>query len=88
MTIKTSAGKTYDVEWVDASLFGDKDLVLQMTDPRRLPAIAAEFDGLQKIERFDENQGDKTFEGYTELKSIMRPSPEAVIISLGKPKEA
>lgn len=87
MTIKTSRGKTYDVDWIDPSIIGDKNLMLQMTDTRRLPIIAAEFDELELIQRFDEQQGDKQFEGYAELVMIQRFTDGSIQISLGKPKE-
>ena len=72
MTITTSQNKTYPVLWIDTSAFNPNVLVMQMTDARRLPVIASEFDGLTEIVRTDENQGDKTFNGYSRLVGIKR----------------
>ena len=52
---------------------------MQMTDTRRLPEIAAEFDGLTKITRTDKHQGDKTFAGYTRLVNIKRMGDDVLI---------
>lgn len=86
MIIKTNRGKTYDVDWIDTSMIGEKTLLLQMTDPRRLSIIAAEFDGLTLIDRRSETQGDKHWEGYTRLKTLVR-NGEAVQIGLVKERE-
>ena len=72
MEIKTSQNKTYPVKWIDTSILNETMLLMQMTDTRRLSEIAAEFDGLTEISRTDENQGDKTFTGYSKLVSIRR----------------
>lgn len=82
MKIKTSKQKTYDVEWIDVASSGK--LYLEMKDGRRLPAVAADFDGLSVIERVDENQGNKVFEGYTALESIHRTEDNVITIALGK----
>lgn len=72
MTITTSQNKTYTVQWIDTSLFNPNVLVMQMTDPRRLPVIASEFDELTRIDKFDENEGDKTFLGFSTLILVKR----------------
>lgn len=72
MTITTSQNKTYTVQWIDTSLFNPNVLVMQITDPRRLPVIASEFDELTRIDKFDENEGDKTFLGFSTLILVKR----------------
>ena len=79
MTITTSKPKTYQVLWVDTSPTNEKVLTLQMADSRRLTEIAPEFDGLTKISRQDENQGDKEFTGYTRLVGIKRIGDDVLI---------
>lgn len=84
MKIKTSKGKTYDVDWIDGPTITSGTVLLQMDDSRPLPEIAAEFDGLERIERYSDTQGDKTFEGYSELKSISRGREQKILIELMK----
>lgn len=79
MTVTTSKNLTYQVQWVDTSPFNAGALAMQMTDARPLPEIAAEFDGLTEIVRKDENQGDKTFSGYSRLVGIKRLGDDVLI---------
>jgi hypothetical protein len=79
MEIKTSQNKTYPVKWIDTSILNEAALALQMTDTRSLPEIAAEFDGLTEIVRKDENQGDKTFPGFSVLVGIKRIGNDVLI---------
>lgn len=68
MKLKTSRNLTYPIRWVDATSGGR--VILQLQDPRRLPEIAAEFDGLDWLARISKEQGNKRFEGYSRLVSI------------------
>lgn len=79
MEIKTSQNKTYQVLWIDTSPFNPMALSMQMMDTRPLPEIAAEFDGLTEISRTDENQGNKTFTGYSRLIGIKRIGDDVLI---------
>lgn len=79
MTITTNKNRTYPVQWIDTSIINANVLALQMTDSRRLPEIAAEFDGLTKISRKDENQGDKEFTGFSTLVGIKRIGADVLI---------
>ena len=79
MEIQTSQNKTYQVKWIDTSILNEAALAMQMTDTRRLPEIAAEFDGLTEISRTDENQGNKTFSGYSRLIGIKRIGDDVLI---------
>lgn len=79
MRIETSQNKTYTVSWIDTSITDQSKLLAQMVDERRLSEIAAEFDGLTEIRRFDENQGDKVYDGYTLLAGIQRMGSEVLI---------
>lgn len=85
MTIKTSKGQTYQVEWIDGPTITTGGVVLSLIeDNRRLPDIAADFDGLTEIQRYSETQGDKTFTGFTRLWSITLHQDGAVMIELRK----
>lgn len=80
MQLKTSKGNEYTVDWIDTVSVGG--VFMQMVDARPLPEIAAEFDGLSWLERYDENQGDKRFEGYSVLSMIRRDAPDVVVLSM------
>lgn len=84
MKLKTSKGNEYDVAFVDGPSIVSGRVILEMADPRRLPKIAAEFDGLTHLERTDANQGNKRWEGYTELAAITRQPSGSVLILLAK----
>lgn len=72
MTITTSMGKTFNVDWAWAPVGSDKRLMIQYEDARRISEIAGDFDGLQSIIREDENEGDATYTGYSALVSVIR----------------
>jgi len=68
-TISTGT-KTYDVDFAWAPTF-DGGCMIQMNDQRRIPEIAAEFDGIEKIHCVDDGAGQEyDWEGYSRLKSI------------------
>lgn len=83
MKIKTSKGHEYEAAYLGGpTQLGDL-VMLQYADGRRLPEIAAEFDGLDWLERIDEDQGNKHFAGYTRLNGISRNGGN-VLIELAK----
>lgn len=84
MKLTTSKGNEYSVDFIEGPTITDGLVVLQMHDDRRLPEIAAEFDGLKWLKRESEEQGDKEFTGYTTLQRIARLSGGEVVISLGR----
>lgn len=84
MKLTTSTGKTHEVQWIDGPTITSGMVMVQMADDRRLPEIAAEFDGLAALTRESETQGNKTWEGYTVLQRIARVSPGVVLIALAK----
>lgn len=75
MTITTDKGKTFDVNfaWGPVRWGVDQRLIIEIAaDARALSEICADFDGVQTFERKDENEGDMTFTGYTDLVSASR----------------
>lgn len=86
MKLQTSNGYTYDIDWIDTVITGE--LYMQMQNTQRLPDIAAAFDGLEWMERVDANQGDKLFDGYSELTMVKRVAPDVVIMTFKKGDEA
>lgn len=87
MTITTSKGKTYNVNWAWALASNGKCLI-EMPDPRLLSEIAREFEGVERIERLSDTEGDMVWEGYTVLSSIRRSDRNgAVILELFQKEE-
>ena len=75
MTITTDKGKTFDVNfaWGPVRWGDDQRLIIELSaDVRPLSQICADFDGVQTFDRKDENEGDMTFTGYTDLVSASR----------------
>jgi len=58
-----------------------------MEDKRKLSEIAVEFEDLSWLKREDNNQGNKLFEGFNQLKIINRTGPSLVMLTLTKGAE-
>lgn len=84
MKLTTSKGKEYNVQWVDGPTITNGMVMIQLADDRRLPEIAAEFDGVERVERVSETQGNKTWEGFTRLQRISVVGEGRVLVALGK----
>lgn len=82
MLLITSNDKTYTIHWADTASTGN--LMFEMPEKRALPVIAAEFDGLDWLQRIDENQGDKRFEGFRRLIAIQYTGNDRVLLTLQK----
>ena len=84
MTVKTDRGKTFDVNYAWGPVRSTGELMIELTvDARPLSQIAADFEGVQAFEREDENEGNMTFVGYTELVSVVRDrNTGAVLLAL------
>lgn len=85
MLLKTSNGNTYNIDWIDTVSTGS--LFMQMMDERALSVVAAEFEGLEWLKREDENQGDKLFEGYSNLTMVKQVEPGIVIMTFERGEE-
>lgn len=85
MTLNTSRNKTYTVIYVDGPTRLGNTVMLRMADTRPILAIGAEFDGLDWFERVSESQGNKRWEGYTQLVAVRRMTDTDVLIELAKP---
>ena len=89
MLLTTSKGKTFDISWMWGPVGIEGDLWIQYKDSRPISEIAKDFDDVDIFHRESETEGDLTFEGYTVIKSIIRPSyrvtPDIVQITLTKP---
>jgi hypothetical protein len=67
----TSRGQTFNAVWAWAQS-GDKVLRMMLNDSRDVSEIAQDFEGLTKISRKSENEGDAVYEGYDVLVSVQR----------------
>ena len=64
-------GKTHEVKWM--WLLERKDqLIFQIVDERPLSEIAADWEGADVIERISEEEGNKTYTGYSRIARIYR----------------
>lgn len=90
MTVRTSKGKTFEIEWMWGPVGLTNDLMLQMKDDRFLSDIAKDFEGCDHFHRESELEGDMDWEGYTVLRGIFRPEQNSddVQITLSKPNSA
>ncbi len=74
MKLKTSKGKTFEVDWVLSFSRDSSKVMIEYHDARPLAEIAADFDGL---ESFTHNErvglgAWHTLKGFTELVGITR----------------
>ena len=79
MKLKTSKGKTYEVDWIDVASLTSGQLFAQLRDERPLHEIAEEFDGLEWLERESDTQGDKKFEGFNRLIGLSRTAVNGAV---------
>lgn len=76
MTLTTSRGRTFNADYAAPGRTG---LHIRLDDPRPLAGIAADFDGVERLE------GDRGFDGPFALTSISRdPRTGRVTLTLGK----
>lgn len=89
MTVTTSKGKTFPIDWMWGPVGLSGELMLQLRDDRPLSEIAADFEGCEHFHRESDDEGDMDFDGYTVPQSIVRPAyernPDIVQITLARP---
>lgn len=73
MTITTSKGKIFEVNWAWAPVgFFNNRLQINYNDDRPLNQIAEDFIGCTYFDRQSENEGNKHWEGYNDLVGIIK----------------
>lgn len=82
MLLKTSNGYTYEVDWIDTVSTGA--LFMQMPSTASISQLAAEFEGLEWLKRESANQGDKLFEGFSNLTMVKQVEPGIVLLIFRK----
>lgn len=71
MTIMTNRGQTFDVNFAYAPTSMGQCMI-ELKDSRGVSDIAQDFEGLEKISRKSENEGDAEYIGYDVLVSVQR----------------
>lgn len=85
MTVTTSHGQTFPIDWMWETLAPARGVRLQLRDSRPLSEIAADFEGCDRFHRESAEEGDRDFDGYTQLTGILRPAGGVAQLTLEKP---
>lgn len=72
MTVTTSRGKTFDVDWMGGPTSITGEVVLEYKDSRNFIDIIKDFDNVDYFHRESDNEGNMDFYGYTKLVGITR----------------
>ena len=72
MTVTTSRGKTFTINWMWGPVGRDAVLRMEYADDRSTTDIAADFEGIEHFHRESDTEGDMDWDGYTNLDSIVR----------------
>ena len=88
MTIRLDGGAPRTCEYIGDSVVTPGRLMIEIEDTRALSVIAAEFEGVQRIDAVRWYDKEIPYEGYTELIDIRRNQADgSVRMTLKKPKE-
>lgn len=79
MTITTSRGQTFNVNWAWAQE-DENRLMIELPETRSIGEIAADFDGLEKIDRRSESEGDRVYEGYDALTRVIKDTDKGTAL--------
>ena len=77
MNVITNRGQTFDVNWAWAH---DGILMIELPDTRTVGEIAEDFDGLVKIERKSEEEGDMVYTGYDVLTKVIKDTGKGNVL--------
>lgn len=85
MTIQTSKGKEYTVIYAEGPTRLSGTLMIKIQDSRKLAVIAREFDGVETVQRMEDETAAQLWEGYTMITMVRRTAENEVIVELAKP---
>lgn len=85
MTIQTSKGKEYKAIYAEGPTRLSGTLMIKIQDSRKLAVIASEFDGVDTVQRMEEETDAELWEGYTMITMVRRTDDNEVIVELAKP---
>lgn len=78
MQVSTNRGQTFDVNWAWEHKNGP--LMIELKEDRSIGEIADDFDGLVRIERKSEEEGDATYSGFDVLVSVTRNRKNGTVL--------
>ena len=78
MQVTTNRGQTFDVNWAWEHKNGP--LMIELKEERNIGEIADDFDGLARIERKSEEEGDATYSGFDVLVSVTRNRKNGTVL--------
>ena len=79
MTIRLDGGAPRACEYIGDSVVTPGRLMLEIEDARVLSVIAAEFEGVQRIDAVRWYDQESVYEGYTELIDIRRNQSDGTV---------
>ena len=79
MTIRIDGGEPRACEYIGDSVVTPGRLMLEIEDTRALSVIAAEFEGVQRIDAVRWYDQESVYEGYTELIDIRRNQADSTV---------
>lgn len=72
MTLVLDGEKTLEIIWMYYVPGDESRVMLEYTDGRKIEDIAHDFEGVQRMERRSESEGDMVFEGYSEVEAVIK----------------
>lgn len=85
MLLTTDRNQTFEVNWAWAPINDDDDLMLELTcDDRLFSQIALDFEGLKHIHTSDKFEGERDYDGYDQIRSMIRTRKGEVRITMFK----
>lgn len=79
MTIRLDGGEPRACEYIGDSVTKTGHLFVEIEDARALSVIAAEFEGVQRIDAVRWYDQESAYEGYTELIDIRRNQADGTV---------
>lgn len=79
MTIRLDGGAPRACEYIGDSVITPGRLMLEIEDERALSVIAAEFEGVQRIDAVRWYDQESAYEGYTDLIDIRRNQADGTV---------
>lgn len=81
MTIMTSRGKTFEINWIWSTTRGGNRLMIELKENRLFSEIAADFEGVQTFTKMDSKTPNvkEIYEGFTALVGMSKENADGVI---------
>lgn len=81
MTVKTSRGKTFEINWAWCRNLRGDQMMIELKDDRPMAEIALDFDGVETFEIQNEKNPNvkEVYTGYTRMVIMSRDNADGVI---------